>query len=74
MTELVLFVLVILELSGLIFLYVRGRKIDGEIHVHIVENDYEGATVVWDIKTNSPEKITEANGQIVRFKVVKRGE
>lgn len=74
MIELVLFVLVILELVGLIFLYVRGRKIDGEIHVHIVENDYEGATVVWDIKTNSPEKITEANGQIVRFKVVKRGE
>ena len=66
----VLIVLVILETAGLIFLYIRGRKIDGEIHVLVRRNDFEGETIVWDIRTNTPEKITEANGQIVRFKVV----
>lgn len=66
----VLVALVILETAGLIFLYIRGRKIDGEIHVLVRRNDFESETIVWDIRTNTPEKITEANGQIVRFKVV----
>lgn len=66
----VLIALVILETAGLIFLCIRGRKIDGEIHVLVRRDDFEGETIVWDIRTNTPEKITEANGQIVRFKVV----
>ena len=66
----VLIALVILETAGLIFLYIRGRKIDGEIHVLVRRNDFTGETIVWDIRTNTPEKITEANGQIVRFRVV----
>lgn len=66
----VLIALVILETAGLIFLYIRGRKIDGEIHVLVRRNDFKGETIVWDIRTNTPEKITEANGQIVRFRVV----
>lgn len=67
MTLIIIFVMVIiLETSGLIFLLVRGNKTDGRIYVSGSDD-----SVVWNIQTNNPEKITEANGQIVRFKVVK---
>lgn len=70
----VLVALVILETAGLIFMIVRGNKIDGEIHVSVIRNAGEGTNTVWNIRSNTPDKITEANGQIVKFRVIKEND
>lgn len=49
--------------------YKERNKVDGEIHISKTERG-----VVWNIQTDHPEKIEEANGQIVQFKIVKESD
>lgn len=57
------FILLLIKIFG------NKEKIDGEIRISETERG-----TVWDIQTDHPEKIEEANGQIVQFKIVKESD
>lgn len=64
--ELILGGVVLVETILLVIQRIRANTPDGEI---VVSEDYPGK-VVWNIKINDTDKITEGNGQIVKFRVV----